>query len=118
MGLKHEEGFENEARFSMVSAQASNDCPTLMVRTVKRIIAHFAPEFTENLFAVRTCVRKLRYIGCHWCEDQHFYGDSPDSFFKIGNEYESIDFNGATYTINGYENGKQRIGAAFFERIT
>lgn len=118
MGLNHEEGFENEARYHIVLAQAINECPTLKSRTVKRIIAHFSPDFTEALLAVRPCVRKLRYIGCFCGEDKDFHGESPDEYFKIGDYYESIDFNGATYTIKGYEDEKQRIGYVYFERIT
>lgn len=117
-GLAHEEGFEKEEKFWMVLGQALQDCNLLKARTVERIIAHFAPDFVEGLFDIRPCERKLRYIGscCH--EDPTFYGDSPDDFFKLGEIYESIDFNGATYAIKGYENGSGRIGSAYFERLS
>ena len=38
-------------------------------------------------------------------------------FFKVGKTYESLTYNGATYTIADYENGEKPIGSAFFERI-
>lgn len=102
----------------MVFQQAYCDCPFLTVRTVKRIIAHFAPAFTDGLFDFRPCKRKLRYIGHDWFEDENFHDDDPNNFFKIWDIYESIDFNGATYTIKGYKDGKNSIGAAYFERVT
>lgn len=110
----HFEGFENEDRFRMVLFQARGDCPVLMDRTVKRIIAHFAPEFTYKLFEVRQCKRRLQYVGCGCAEKVCPHG--PD-FFEHGKIYESIDFNGGTYTIKGYGDGTVRIGCAYFEWI-
>lgn len=118
MELSHDEGFEKEAKFRMVSGQALQDCNLLKASTVRRIITHFAPDFVEGLFDIRPCERKLRYIGTCCLEDPSFYGESPDDFFKIGGIYESIDFNGGTYSIKGYENGNSRIGSAYFERIS
>ena len=63
MHNKHYEGFEKEHRFHIILGQALRDCPVLKARTVKRIIAHVAPEFLEGLFESRPCVRKLKYIG-------------------------------------------------------
>lgn len=111
MGLDHMEGFENEEKFRTVLFQAIRDCPILKSRTVQRIIAHFASEFTDHLFEVRQCIRKLKYIGYNWCQDETYHGKTTDDFFKIGEEYESVDFNGATYAINGYDNGETRIGS-------
>ena len=103
----HYEGFEKERKFHMILDQALGDCPTLKDRTVARIIAHIDPSFTAGLFEIRPTVRRLKYIGrgcaevpCPHCDD----------FFEMGKLYESIDFNGATYTIKGYKNGKKRIG--------
>ncbi|MFC1885582.1 hypothetical protein ACFLZM_00780 [Thermodesulfobacteriota bacterium] len=73
------------------------------------IISHFAPDFLEGLFEPRPCVRKLKYVGCG-C-------NLSDEFFEIGKIYESIDFNGATYTLKGYGDGKRRIGSAYFEWV-
>jgi hypothetical protein len=33
----------------------------------------------------------------------------------MGELYESTDFNGATFTIKGYGDGKKGIGSAYFE---
>ena len=38
-----------------------------------------------------------------------------DNFFEVGKVYKSIDFTGATYTIEGA--GNRRIGAALFEAV-
>ncbi|OGW26531.1 MAG: hypothetical protein A2X59_00065 [Nitrospirae bacterium GWC2_42_7] len=118
MRLKHEENYETEAAFHMILSHAINECPTLKARTVKKIIDQVDQELADALFCVRPCVRKLRYIGCSCGEDKDFCGVTTNEYFNIGDYYESIDFNGATYTIKGYENGKQRIGASYFERIT
>ncbi len=56
----HYEGFEMEGKFFLILVQAVSDCPVVKARTVKRIIAHIDPAFTEDLFAVRPCVRRLR----------------------------------------------------------
>jgi hypothetical protein len=111
----HYEGFEKESKFNIISGQALCDCPVLKARTVARIIAHIDPTFTEDLFTVRPCIRKLRYIGCGCAESpcpHHI-----DHFFKEGKIYTSIDFNGGTYMIEGYGDGRDRIGAAYFEWI-
>ena len=112
----YDSGFERERQFNLILGQALCDCPVLKARTVKRIIAHVAPKFLDGLFAARPCIRQLAgYIGCGCAEP-----DSADTnpFFRIGEIYESIDFNGATYSISGYVDGKRRIGSAYFERVT
>lgn len=111
--LDHQEGFERERRFHVILAQALRDCPTIQARTVKRIISHVAPDFLDGLFEARPCRRKLRYVGCG-CEDA--VCPHGDEFFRMGGEYESTDFTGATYSISGY--GERRIGFHCFERLT
>jgi hypothetical protein len=110
----HYEGFEKERRFHIILGQALSDCPVLKARTVKRIIAHVAPEFLKGLFERRPCTRKLKYIGCGCEESVCPHGED---FFEIGEIYESIDFTGATYSIHGYGNGTKRIGSGYFEGI-
>lgn len=110
----HYEGFEEEEKFQTVLGLAIRDCPIIMARTVKNIIAHYQPEIVENLFEIRKCERRLRYIGCGCEEKECSHG--PD-FFEHGKIYESIDFSGATYSIKGYKNGKRRIGSVYFEWI-
>jgi len=109
----HMIGFERERKFKMIFQQAYRDCPVLKTKIVHKIIAHVAPDFVEGLFEKKSCVRKLRHIGCECVEpdcphDEHI-------FFKIGEVYESIDFNGGTYAIKGYEG---RIGSSYFEWIS
>jgi hypothetical protein len=110
----HYEGFERERKFNLVANQAYCDCPVLKARTVKKIIAHFAPEFLNGLFESRPCVRNLRYIGCGCEETVCSHGPK---FFRLGEIYQLIEFNGATYTITGYDDGNARIGSAYFEWI-
>ena len=112
--LDHYEGFERERKFHHILTQAMCECPVLKAKTVKTIIAHIDPGFTEGLFAPRECVRKLRYIGCG-CEEKPCH-HGPE-YFEEGNVYESLTFTGATYTIKGYENGNVRIGLEYFERL-
>jgi ankyrin repeat protein len=110
----HDEGFEKEAYFRTVSARARKDCPVLMNRTVKHIIAHFAPEFLKGLFERRPCVRKLRYVGCG-CAEQPCPHGNPD--FVQGQVYESIDFNGGTYTVRLPDGNTSGCGSAYFEVV-
>lgn len=67
------------------------------------------------------CKRKLKYIGYdRWDEpDRSELNSSEDDFFEYGKIYYSIDFNGATYSIEGYSanNDGKVIGCAFFEWI-
>jgi ankyrin repeat protein len=110
----HDKGFEKEAYFGMVSARARKDCPVLMNRTVKHIIAHFAPEFLKGLFERRPCARKLRYVGCG-CAEQPCPHGNPD--FVQGQVYESIDFNGGTYTVRLPDGNTSGCGSAYFEVV-
>ncbi len=111
----HYEGFEKEDKFHLILAQALADCPVLKARTVKRIIAHIDTSFTNDLFSVRPCIRKLKYIGCG-CTESPCPHDI-DNFFKEGETYTSIDFNGGSYSIAGYGEGNKRIGSSYFELI-
>lgn len=111
----HYESFEKEGKFNMILGQAICDCPVLKAHTVKRIIAHIDPSFTEDLFAVRPCIRKLLFIGCGCAESPCPHGTFD--YFKEGEIYTSINFNGGSYAIEGYGNGEKRIGCTYFERI-
>lgn len=107
----HFEGFEKEALFHKILSSALDDCPALKAFTVKNIISHVKPDFLKDLFERKPCQRKLKYIGsvCNVTDCSH-----KEDFFKQGEIYESVDFNGGTYTIKGYD---RRIGCAYFERI-
>jgi hypothetical protein len=118
MKLRHQDGFEKEEYYHQVFAQALCDCPVLRIKTFRRIVARFAPEFMDGIFTNKPCVRKLKFIGSYDSEDVAARGNAPEEFFKLGEIYKSITFNGATYTIKGYMKGSGRIGYVYFDRIT
>ena len=70
------------------------------------------PNLFDNAFRRRLCKRMLRYIGQHT-------SSSDGGFFVQGNVYKSLDFNGATYSIEGYSDSKgvKLIGCNHFEWI-
>jgi hypothetical protein len=111
----HSEGFEKERLFHELLGMASEKCPNFKASILQEIIRAIHPEFDQGLFAVRPCVRKLRYIG--YAAFTTPPEDDTDEFFEVGKIYESIDFNGATYTIAGYDEGQSPIGCAYFEWI-
>lgn len=113
--IDHFENFEKEQKFHLILSQAVADCPTIKARVVKRIIAWVNEDFVNGLFEIRQCKRKLMYIGCGCVEKPCPHGDID--FFKEGEMYTSIDFNGASYTIEGCENGERRVGCVYFEWI-
>lgn len=90
----------------------------LLVRfeTFKDLTRHVGDEIVQEVFRRKPCVRTLRYIGCGGNCQEHGCS-SVSVFFVKGGLYQSIDFNGATYTISGYRDGKRRIGSAYFEWV-
>jgi hypothetical protein len=111
--MSHTQGFEREKKFHDLLSIALSDCPTFKAKTLKKIIAALNPEFMDGLFEPKPCVRKLKYLGCVCGEQPCPHGKS--SVFEVGKVYKSIDFTGATYTIEGA--GDSRIGYAHFELI-
>ena len=111
----HSEGFEKERLFHELLGMTLKKCPNFKASILREIIGAINPEFAKGLFDPRPCVRKLRYIGHARFEAPP--EDDTHEFFEVGKIYESIDFNGATYTIAGYENGESRIGYVYFEWI-
>lgn len=80
------------------------------------VIQHLGIDFYQEAFRRIPCVRTLRYIGfAHWPELDR--PESADDFFVVGKIYRSIDFNGATYTIENYGDGTRKIGFAYFDWI-
>lgn len=112
----HYIGFEKEEYYSKVFAEVRRDCPSLKPRTFRKIVKAINPDFAAGLSEPRKCVRKLRYVGGKYFENP--VDIEEHDFFKVGNIYTAIDFNGATYTIEGYRNGEEaRIGCAYFEVV-
>jgi hypothetical protein len=111
--MAHTKGFEREKKFHLLLRLALSDSPAFKVATLKKIIAEINPEFMDGLFEPKHCVRKLQYLGCV-CGEQPCPHEK-DNFFEVGKVYQSIDFTGATYTIEGA--GDRRIGSAYFEVI-
>lgn len=77
--------------------------------------AHIGADVAREAFKRRPCVRKLRYIGTEPGRE----ADSSDAadYFVQGELYTSIDFNGATYSMAGYQDGERVIGFTYFEWV-
>jgi hypothetical protein len=98
----HSNGWEKEKRFHEALRIGIQQHSNFKARTLSNIIKTIDPTFSKDLFKYRPCRRRLRYIG------------DLDSFFQVGKEYESTEFNGATYRFSGYD---RAIGYAYFEVV-
>ena len=118
MPKDHWEGFEKEKLFHAVlfdeilSEISAKYGLGLNAAQLTRILDIVNPEFNEGLFERRPCVRALKYKG--WCMSEKELACEGNDFFRIGEIYQSVDFNGGTYTIT--ENNRL-IGAGYFERV-
>ena len=97
----HSEGFEN--------AEMIHDLLDRFA-TAKELREYVGEEYYRDAFKIVPCRRKLRYVGLEGDFREHDY-------FKKGEVYYSIDFTGATYSIEGYKNREKRIGCCYFEWI-
>ena len=111
MNNQHMIGFEKEILFQQARIECQTVHDNFKAKTLKTALQIIYPEFMENLFSTRPCVRKLKFIG-HDNQGEDAPFDDFDPFFEYGKVYESIDFNGGTYRIKGYDG---RIGAGYFE---
>jgi len=114
--LQHEEGFLKEQLFRISLICLGYVWRRVTARKLCSIIRFISPQFESELFMVRPCIRKLRYIGRG--KDSTLASQPRNLFFVVGNVYVSKDFNGATYSFDAYDNGQRRIGCVYFERIT
>jgi hypothetical protein len=98
---QHQVGFENE---QLLSEMFKSQSHIPLWNDFKLSVG------TLDAFRRKPCIRLLRYLG---------YETSSDDFFKHCEIYESIDFNGATYSIKGYSDtvGGRVIGCNHFEWI-
>lgn len=102
----HYEGYELARRLHELMQQFD---------TFKDLKAHVGEDMANEAFKRSPCVRKLRCIGTKPGRE----ADSTDAadYFVKGQLYLSIDFNGATYSIAGYQEGERVIGFAYFEWV-
>ena len=98
----HQINWEKEQKFHNALRIGIQQNRNFKAKTLSKIIKTIEPTFNEGLFECRPCIRRLRSVG------------SPDSFFQVGEEYESTEFNGATYKISGYDGA---IGYTYFELV-
>lgn len=110
MNNPHMIGFEKEALFSQARIECQKVHDNFKAKTLKEALQIICPEFLENLFAIRSCSRNLKFVGRDQREECVQVGGF-DPFFEYGKVYKSIDFNGGSYQIKGYEG---RIGCGFF----
>lgn len=100
---KHMIGFEKEERYNEAFNFLREQCPNIhKVKVLSQLLYIVDPNICQGLFSRKPCKRKLKCI------------DEPNDFFKKGKVYKSIDFNGGTYTIGGYE---RLIGSSYFEIV-
>ena len=117
----HDEGFEKEKKFMEIHDKVRKINPSLyQMRNFKEIVSLINPVMLEGLFEIRSCNRRLLYIAFHdWQEAQETEKkDQEHDYFVCGGIYYSTDFNGATYSFDGYVDDKgipKRIGCAYFE---
>lgn len=107
----HMNGFEKEAalvsmhgNFQVYSRLYSRSDFMEVARVVNPILCF-------GVFSRRSCVRKLKYIGY---DNFDINLNFLNMNYVYGEIYHSIDFNGATYTIQ--ETGL-KIGMAYFEVV-
>lgn len=107
----HMIGFEREELFHKALAECCKANDKFKAKTLVAVLNIICPGFMDGLFEIRPCIRKLRFIGYdNWGDDAPPY--DFDQFYKYGEVYESVDFDGGTYRINGID---RRIGLAYFE---
>ena len=100
---KHMIGFEWEERFNEAFRFLKEQCPNIeKFRVLGQLLDIIDPQLRNGLFERKKCKRKLKFIG------------ESDHFFKKDEIYYSLDFNGGTYTITGYE---RLIGSSYFQII-
>ena len=108
---KHMDGFEKEALLAEMHGH-TDVCGRLYKRVDFMAVARVInPELCKHAFVRRPCKRTLRYIPQ---EGTPISEKLANDGFVLGNIYHSVDFNGATYTIE--ETGTV-VGMAYFEFV-
>lgn len=110
---KHMEGYEKEDALNEMHRNPEVRERLYKWKDFMAVVKVVNPSLCEGAFQRRPCERKLRYIGNDNFEEP-FRSEKPTGPYIYGNIYNSIDFNGGTYTIK--ETGDV-IGAAYFEVV-
>lgn len=117
----HDEGFEKESELKSIHAQIVEIQEALYQwEKFMEVAVLINPGLCEGAFERRPCVRKLRYIGFdNWPEPTRSEMNvEGHEYFVHGGIYNSTDFNGATYSIEGWtKEGGRVMGCAYFEWI-
>lgn len=108
--LAHMESFEKEMAFGNIFLEINQHFPELNASWLGHALEEIAPNFAAGLFERRACKRQLKYIGLAW--DDEIPQDN-DEYFRLGEVYTSLTFNGGSYSISGY--GDRLRGCAYFE---
>jgi len=111
---KHMKGFEKEARLCKMWAHPEVSRRLYMFEDFMVVARVINPELCEGAFERRPCRRRLRYIEFgNWDEPTRLEmrAERTNEGYVYGDIYHSIDFNGATYTIEGTGD---IIGSAYF----
>lgn len=117
----HEEGFKKEEKLRDIhSAVTEINEHLYQWRDFMSVAELINPELCAGAYERRPCRRKLRYIGGDkWPEPQRSEINAEgDPHFVHGGIYYSVDFNGATYSIEGYRSDTDKprfIGLVYFE---
>ena len=118
----HDEGFEKEARLREIFSQVQEVQEALyMWKKFMEVARLINPELCEGAYVRRPCRRRLRYIGYDsWPEPTRSeMNEEGHNYFVHCGIYYSTDFNGATYSIEGWsESESGRVtGCVYFEWI-
>lgn len=100
---RHYESFEKEAKLMRLHSQVISYL--YKWKDFMAVARALNPDLCTDAFERKPCKRRLTYIG------------EAHEFFINGNVYDSLTFNGATYTIDGYGNGESTIGCVHFQRV-
>ncbi len=110
--FEHMKGFEKEAALANMHCHSQVSSRLYFRNDFMAVARVVNPELCRCTFERRSCVRRLRYIGQENFEHDYNGRKRP---YVYGDIYNSVDFNGATYSIR--ETG-MITGMAYFEVVT
>jgi hypothetical protein len=110
----HMHGFEKEHALQLLFCNPAVRKHFTKWQDFMAVTRKINPELCERAFERKPCKRKLRYIGYDNFSEVTEAEKTEKEGLVYGNIYESVDFDGATYTIR--ETGTV-IGMAYFEVV-